>query len=421
MKKEQWNESLNHIDDDLVEEFVEKSAKLERKRFWVRLGAMAACFCLIVGMLLFSNRIPEVPVWEDTMFSAQEIAGFMKTYDTAGIQAYQEVYAPSKEYLYANEVPNQKYLDIYQHNELSAALQEQGFNDFIDSFNGKFSSALGIEAPQFSKRFFREDELRTWEDAGKYHISVTQRASYYQVICFGSSDAEDDTIVLDGETVQIDLRKSDRQIINSLKSVKNKLFDIFGVTFEDAKVVRVYEGSSKNACRILVYFYNASEHPLNTYTEYPYICSDYIRISFDNERNHPSEVISDSIINDAGISYVQHRIDVSEKYKSIAREKRISLKEAEALLYNGYTFGGHTCDLCMANNDYVSFEDYDLVGFEYLFDEKQNLGVPFYTFYKRTEGDFPGEKIFAKTYVPAIPVSGYEEYFESQLKNHRAD
>lgn len=419
MKKEQWNESLNHIDGDLVEEFVEKSAKLERKRFWVRLGALAACFCLLAGMILYSNRTPAVPVWEDTMFSAQDIAGFMKVYDSAGIQAYQEVYAPSKEYLYANQVPSGKYLDIYQHNELSAALQEQEFKDFIDSFNGKFSSALGVEAPQFSKRFFYEDSIKTWEDAGKYHISVTQATSHYQVTCFGSSDAEDDTTVLDGETVQIDLRKSDRQIINSLKSVKNKLFDIFGVTFEDAKVVREYSGGSKVACRILVIFYNAAEHPLNTYTEYPYVCSDFIRISFDNIQNHPSEDVSDSIINDVSISYVQHRIDVSEEYKSIAREKRISLKEAEALLYNGYTFGGHTCDLCMANNDYLSFEGYDLVGFEYLFDEKQNLGIPFYTFYKRT--NFRGEEIFAKTYVPAIPVSGYEEYFESQLKNHRAE
>lgn len=418
MKKEQWNESLNHIDGDIVEEFVEKSAKLERKRVWVRLGALAACFCLLAGMLfLFSNRTPAVPVWENAMFSAQDIADIMGVYD-AGTNAYQKAYAPSKNYLYANKVPNQEYLEIYQHNEPAFVPQEQELNDFIDSFNGKFSSALGVEEPQFSKRFFHEDELSTWEYAGKYHISVDQRASYYQVICFGSSDAEDKTIVLDGETVQIDLRKSDRQIINSLKSVKNKLFDIFGVTFEDAKVVRDYRGSSKDACRILVYFYNAAEHPLNAYAQYPYVYTDYIRIDFDNIQNHPSEVVSDSIINDVGISYIKNRIDVSEEYQSIAREKRISLKEAEALLYNGYTFGGHTCDICMAQQDHISFKGYDLVGFEYLFDEKQNLGIPFYTFYKEIE-QLKNVKTYAKTYVPAIPVSGYEEYFESQLKNHR--
>lgn len=419
MKKEQWNESLNHIDGDIVEEFVEKSVKLERKRFWLRLGALAACFCLLAGMLfLFSNRTPAVPVWENAMFSAQEIADILKPYslDAAGTQAYQKVYAPSKEYLYANKVPNQKYLDIYQHNEPAFVPQEQELNDFIDSFNGKFSSALGVEEPQFSKRFFHEDELRTWEYAGKYHISVYQRASYYQVICFGSSDAEDETIVLDGETVQIDLRKSDRQIIDSLKSVKNKLFDIFGVTFQDAKVVRDYIGDSKVKCNIYVVFYNASAHPLNAYTSFSQ--TDYIRITFDNVQNHVSEVVSDSIINDVRISYFQRRNDVSEEYKSIAREKRISLKEAEALLYKGYTFGGHTCDLCMANNDYVSFEGYDLVGFEYLFDEKRNLRIPFYTFYKEIE-QLNNIKKYAKTYVPAIPVSGYEEYFESQLKNHR--
>jgi hypothetical protein len=404
-----------------VEEFVEKSAKLERKRFWVRLGALAACFCLLAGMLfMFSNRTPAVPVWENAMFSAQDIADIMKsdTLNATGTQAYQEVHAPSKEYLYANHVPNLKYLDIYQHNEPSVALQEQEFQNFIASFNGKLASALGIQAPLFEKTSVHENYLSVWEEVGKYYFDIHHSLSINRVYVSTSYASGDRPIVLDGETVQIDLRKSDSQIIESLESVKNKLFAIFGVTFQDAKVVRRYSTDSKVECYIDVVFYNASAHPLNAYTSFSQ--TDYINITFDNVQNHVSESVSDSIISDVSISYNQRRNDVSEEYKSIASAKRISLKEAEALLYKGYTFGGHTCDLCMANNDYVSFEGYDLVGFEYLFDRKQNLRIPFYTFYKeiRQKNNI---KIYAKTYVPAIPVSGYEEYFESQLKNHRAE
>ena len=98
----------------------------------------------------------------------------------------------------------------------------------------------------------------------------------------------------------------------------------------------------------------------------------------------------------------------------------ISLEEAEDLLYGGYVFGGHVCSLCMAMQDPIDFENYDHVGLEYVQDSAySNEALPFYAFYKYI-GDAPnGNKTYAKTYVPAIKVSGYEEYFESQEQYHK--
>lgn len=100
----------------------------------------------------------------------------------------------------------------------------------------------------------------------------------------------------------------------------------------------------------------------------------------------------------------------------------ISLSDAEALLYNGYVFGGHSCNLCMAAQDKISFKGYDYVGFEYVFGRtaggELTDGVPFYTFYKQIGTAKNGNLIYAKTYVPAIEVSGYEEYFEAQTEKH---
>ena len=47
MKKSDWNEGLNHLDTDLIENYIIQRENLSKKRtkgFWVRFGAVAACF-----------------------------------------------------------------------------------------------------------------------------------------------------------------------------------------------------------------------------------------------------------------------------------------------------------------------------------------------------------------------------------------
>jgi len=74
--------------------------------------------------------------------------------------------------------------------------------------------------------------------------------------------------------------------------------------------------------------------------------------------------------------------------------------------------------------DKVDFEGYDYTGFEYVFgydyeNDCKKEGIPFYTFYKKIGKSENGNTIYAKTYVPAIEVKGYKEYFESQKEKHR--
>jgi hypothetical protein len=80
----------------------------------------------------------------------------------------------------------------------------------------------------------------------------------------------------------------------------------------------------------------------------------------------------------------------------------------------------------MAEQDKVDFGEYDYVGMEYmtgsvLDSEKRRvpyLRIPFYAFYKRLYVQRDGTIVYAKTYVPAIELSGYEEFFESQAAKH---
>lgn len=68
MKKNQWNEGLNHLDPDLVEKYTEHKDRIRQKKkqknIWLRFGAIAACFVLIIGVVLASPHIfyaPDLP------------------------------------------------------------------------------------------------------------------------------------------------------------------------------------------------------------------------------------------------------------------------------------------------------------------------------------------------------------------------
>ena len=64
MKKQEWNEGLDHLDPELVEEYVEQkeflSKKKRRRYLWIRIGALAACLAVIV-CALFAPQKPTTP------------------------------------------------------------------------------------------------------------------------------------------------------------------------------------------------------------------------------------------------------------------------------------------------------------------------------------------------------------------------
>lgn len=61
MKKEEWNQGLNHLDSDLVEEYVTKKDRLANKKaahaVWMRIGVIAACLCLLASAVLVAPML----------------------------------------------------------------------------------------------------------------------------------------------------------------------------------------------------------------------------------------------------------------------------------------------------------------------------------------------------------------------------
>ena len=436
MKKKEWNEGLNHIDPDLVEKYVEQKDRLRQKNkkpkgVWLRFGVIAACFVLIVSAvivvpMLRENNLPDVPTWDTAQYSADEIANLFDAMNLLGVatNAYTKIYVPNSKYLYINNMTNDEYLKVYQHVNTNKELSEAEFQSLIDSILPRLTESLGVSMPQYDIK--EEDDygfgkgLSTYPNIGSYYMSISQnvKINVFSLRKLGG----DRQIVIEGETIQIDQRLSDEEILESIQSIKSKLFSIFNVSFSDAKIIRSFDSNSEYGAELVyIYFYDESAHYLNSLRDRP--ISDYLYIGFDNVVNYQGDIVSDGVLKVSSIDYVKNRINVNEEYTVVASAKKITISEAEALLYNGYVFGGHSCPLCMRAQDKVSFEGYDFVDIEYVFgyDEEGKLtdGIPFYAFYKNIGKSENGNTIYAKTYVPAVQVSGYKEYFESQKDNHK--
>ncbi len=74
MKVTEWNEGMNCIDSDLVENHIKQKEKLQkrdavRENWWIGLSAAAACLCLVVGIawgaLLKEGKDPNPPLPSD--------------------------------------------------------------------------------------------------------------------------------------------------------------------------------------------------------------------------------------------------------------------------------------------------------------------------------------------------------------------
>ena len=384
---------------------------------WLRLGTIAACFAVVVGVVIAlpmmwedgnstttestitepQVTLPAVPVWDNTLYSADELAklfGFDKPANSDSTSNYTEVVVSSKDALQLNKIPDTEYMGIYKFNADAKELNEEEFDEFINSFVSKSSKALNEEFSSEIKITEGHSEFWNWLNSENYSIAIHQRPGYNFAYINLSNFGTLKNIAFDGEELIIDKEKSDAEILESLESIKSKLFEIFDFSFSEVKVIR-------DGYNLKIRYYNRDTpdmFPANLLPD-----SDYIEISRDL------------------IMYVQSRSPDSRFYSLVSNERKISLEEAEALLFNGYCFGFHYCPACARDMEAISFEDYDFVEMKYMFCTSggdPSIGIPFYVFYKEKGTNGKGGIVYAQTYVPAIEIGGYEEYFRNQEQKH---
>ncbi len=432
--KENINDKLSDALTDVDDEYIMKTENPPEKsrNLWIRWTALAACLVLLVSAIpLWAMMKDKTPTYDNARFSAQDIANlFGMTKDGATVY-YKKVYVPDPEYLYLTPLPTVDYLPVYE--KVFSSVNKRELSNLADKCLPNIAEALGVDKPKYEVEQ-EKDDCRIDTDAGDYNIRIYQEYMCNYVIISRILDTDPlRRVILNGKTVTVDQTQSDEEIISSLSEIRAELVKMFGRDFPDAKVVRKYDANSENGVKWLsVYFYDGSEYSLNGFTNENNIpFSDYIELDFDNFQNYADDLVSKDHLTDVSIRYVNYRKDLS----TISNHRVISLEEAETLLEAGYVFGGHSCKLCMEMQEAVDFSDYDFVGMTYIFGSakyydsvakkfkpQNSTGIPFYVFYKQLELECQnGNLTYAKTYVPAIKVSGLKEYFESQEKEHRSN
>ncbi|MBO7245656.1 MAG: hypothetical protein J6V56_02710 [Clostridia bacterium] len=230
-------------------------------------------------------------------------------------------------------------------------------------------------------------------------------------------------ILLKGKRVSISADATDDEIKDSVSAAADILFESFGVSFSDIKILRYCKNEAEDAVErkdnsVTVVFYNSDDHPLNEYGKDGVNCnyihhwhngvvSDNIAIRFEYSDSEKTAYAS-------SVKYTAYSAGLVQ----VSTAKKTSFEKAKELLAEGLAFGAHSCRFCTEETPYVDFKNYDYVELQYTTATDNFPALPFYVFYKHTGETEDGKKIFSLAYVPAIEISGYEEYFSSLTESH---
>lgn len=394
--------------------------KFKHPRLIVTLASFCLALVIAAGVALplwlrRSEPLPPIPVYENAPYTAQQIADmvYVGGLNAVPTSTYNTVYVSNSSHLNIGLLPEDEYLDVYQYQAKNLRLDQTGLRNFTDSILPRVAVALGGDIPQYTIKYGDNygDWLLARQVINGYEISFQQFRNYNCALIRRTYERSSEPSVISGVPVKIDQNMSDEEIIAALSPLKKLLCEIFGVSMP-----QVYINRRHATDLVTIYFHNESkllcdfrETPLSDYIEIEFDFEDYGSIPYEEPR--------------VCISYRCYRDGIAERCASINRVKRISLTDAEALLYNGYVFCIHMCPVCTSQREKITFNGYDYVNLEYKFGEDaktrfQTTGVPFYVFYKKIETTANGHEVYAMAYVPAIEVRDYAAYFEAQTAQH---
>ena len=434
-------DTLSSIKDKVYAKTNLKKERKTNKNVWLRFGAIAACFLLIVSAVIvvpmlreddigIEPYIPNGEPWaptinsnvRDLVLSADEVGNvFDAVMDINGTNQYTKIYTSLPEYLGITPLPNAEFLPIYSTNKKNPSKSE--LNDFIVEYLDSATELFGINEKNYE---IKKDEMPNGDAFFEAEVSENKKgvrftalnnSLYFYYYSIGERRLE-----INGEKVSILESDTDEQIKKKLESTITYVCTSFGKHYTEIKICRDY--SYQQLKTITVYLYSSEEtiFPSN-FSKEP-MTSDYISLTFYTDWGSGTYCNWGGSKEEAflsGVSLYQTTQKWNDYYKVDAKAKMLTLEEAEDLLEKGYVFGGHSCPLCMASQPEVDFSNYTCVDIEYVSDGNGNMCIPFYAFYKCIGKNEHGIDTYGKTYVPAVQVSGYEEYFESQKENHRSN
>ncbi len=405
---------------------------MKKRAIIITACAVAAVLVILAAVITVSAVKQNAPV--EFEYTVPEYNGRLKGEDLkAAFSKYGSRFEPEKVYVSSvdepglNDIPTDP-IGIYRYRHsyyLKYVYGEELVYDFdeLKGFSEKITPKLiSVLNVKNSSPTEKHDPARNriTVDVEKYSIDIEQFPFYHQVELRKSARyaSVKPIIVLNGEQVMFSTDLSDEEIIKTMEKHKEVLFDIFGRTFENVKVVRHIPESENAKYTVAVYYYNETDSPLNeyapvrnnsTFEEHDSIgfYSDYITVFFSYDTGDKKALST-------FIKYTELREPTTDIFPLTYVSSVIPLEQAEAMLYKNYFFSGNVCVLCAA--DTIKITKYDYVSFEYLAgdgfrNDYDTYVMPFYVFYVKEE---EGERYdtYSKYYVPAVTFLGDHNYWE---------
>ncbi|MBQ8399992.1 MAG: hypothetical protein IJX08_08540 [Clostridia bacterium] len=441
MNKKDWNEGLNHLDPDLIEQYVLQKEELVKKKkvrsVWLRTGALAACLALIVGTILVfrpENSLPSIdpyfpdgepwaPIIQSTVdeevLRAEKVGGIFESVKIdGGTNQYTKIYTRSLEYLNLIPLPNAEYLPIYS--AKNRAANRQAFQSFINKYLSAATSFFGVDSSSYT---IEADRFWTGETSYTAEVSKDRTGIRFvaknNVLYFYNYNLKEKRMTIHGDMVSVLESDTNEQLKEKLKDTIVSVCEAFGKSYTDVKIVRSYFNYRLQSITVYLYTPEETIFPSN-FTTAP-MTSDYISLSFYPDWGNGTSYHWGGSQDEAflcNVNLYETMENWNTYYTVASKGKMITLQEAQRLLEEGYVFGGHFCPLCMAAQPEIDFSTYTSVSIRYVSNFKGEIWVPFYVFYKYLGQTPEGIGMYARTYVPAVQVSGMEEYFQSQKANH---
>ena len=386
--------------------------------FFRKLAIILAMFLLsifFVIYLFFGNSSP-------SLFRAEELSTFFHAENQMISPIFSTVYSPKTQFLKLSDYHPTDTINVYQILNARKEIDVDELKLFLDLPIHQICDRIHVKPPEYEiKRttsklgdsfevYFKED--------GEYLFSAYQNGFVNQ-LTFSKINVNS-PILINNQAIAIDQTNSNDEIADSLDWLKSEFSQAFGVNFSDYKVTRDFGISNQNGAEwIRVHFYNKSEHELNLTQDVP--ISDHITVTFDNYPNHSSDLVSNTVLSVASVSFTKTRVDLTENWQIYKTESLLDLNQANELIKKGFCFGGHICKNCVSKEELKKWLQYDAYEIEYISGqiEQKTLLVPFYVFYRNVSTFGSDMNSYMKFYVPAISVSECKEYFREQEAYHQ--
>ena len=409
--------SLEFIDDTLLEAAADSMRKRKRPLPWKSLTALAACLALVAG--LFVYNLSPVPVYPNALFSAKQLGAMLPSYKGAATNNYVTEAFPKASMLNVPSLPWTTSLNVYRFNgaEPTAAEVEELMARVYPKLEKLYGKDIPIGQVEQTKTGYAHSNNYDYISETRFGDWWARGYNSRNSLNISWGNIAGTPLVLNGITLKAHYSQTDEQIINGLSPAVSHLEETFGLTLSEYKISKSYSTSNGYLNYMQVWLYDEDsvlDRTLAKYADKPpiYCSGDSICLEFWPYYTGDSETIYCKMI--------RYEASMQNRHEIYAQCRMITLPEAQMLLAKGYVFAPHACKLCMKEQDSVDFTFCDRITLKYVYGdyENQRIGVPFYVFYKRIDSNKDGIVLYAKTMVPAIEVSGLEEYFAEQEKQH---